>query len=198
MIDADMVEFTAGWSMDAFSTVEENDYAVLVTVPEVGPASLQFGYFMNSEFTGELQVNVKALAIADLVDFAAGFTYDTTDGAIPAWYWGAGLAASYSIATAGVSINGQEETAVNQLGIDLNVEQGDIGADIGVGLNLADGAETFGGIEVSAYYTPGASKWRVGYLYENDGSFIYNAPTQNASVIPGEGGGLFFGCDIDI
>jgi hypothetical protein len=203
IVDADMLELTAGWSMDAGSN---NDYAAIVSIPEIGPMSVEAGYLVNTDFEGQFQVNARALAIADLVDLAAGFTYDTSGGATTEWFWGAGAAVSYKIATFGVSVNGMEDMELARLGVDLNVEQGDLGADIGAGLNLDDAfnPETFGGIEVSVYYTPGASLWRVGYLYENDGLFIYNAPTfvtgGAVGVDPpiGEGGGLFFSADIDI
>ncbi len=192
--------FDIAWTMDApVAGVAQNEYAVMVTLPEIGPASAEIGYFMDSEFTGLFQANVQALGIADLVDVAGGFTYDTTDGAAVPWYWGFGIAASYNIAKAGVSIDGNDTNAIETLGIDLNVEQGDIGADVGTALNLYDGApETFGGIDASVYYSPGASTWRVGYLFENDGSFLYNAPALNGSGIAGEGGGLYFGCYIGI
>lgn len=198
--DFDMAKLNVAWNMGTFDGATagfNTDYAFLLELPEIGPASAEVGYFINDtdQFTGPLAFNVQALGIADMVDFAAGFMYDTTDGALTAWAYGVGLAASYNIAKLGVSFQGYEESAFNKMAIDLNVEQGDIGADIGAGLYLDSDVypDTFGGIDVSAYYKPGASKWRLGYVYSNANNYAYTAPVlANAPV--GENGGLYLSC----
>jgi hypothetical protein len=203
--DFDMAKLNVAWNMgktDTGATPEINtDYAFLLELPEIGPASAEAGYFINdnADFTGLFAVNMQALGIADMVDFAAGFMYDTTDAAVPAYAYGVGLAASYNIAKLGVSFGGYEDSMFNALAIDLNVEQGDIGADIGTGLYLDSDVytDTFGGIDTSVYYMPGASKWRLGYVYSNANNYYYNAPVLTDGPI-GENGGLYLSCSIDI
>ena len=222
-IDAGMVIFDVGFDFDngGDAATPKQDYVVMASVPDVaGLVSIEAGYFIkeDADFKGQFTANAKAEGIADMVDAAFGFGYDTTDNAgtskgpdgilltlddvwLPAWWWGLGVKANVSMLGIGVSVNGEEEMTIDKLGVDVNAAVTDeFGVDIGLGLNLdKDALETFGGFSFSAYYKPGVSKWRVGYVYTKDGVYDYQAPIllQDASLAPDEKGGLFISCDID-
>ncbi len=209
-IDAGMVIFDVGFDFDSGGSAAAplQDYAVMVSVPDVaGLLSIEAGYFIknDADFKGQFTANAKAEGIADMVDAAFGFGYDSlTEGApldVPTWWWGLGVKANVSMLGIGVSVNGEEETTIDRLGVDVNAAATDeFGADIGLGLNLdSDAVETFGGFSASVYYKPGVSTWRVGYVYTKDGAYDYQAPTllQDPSLALDEKGGLFISCDID-
>jgi len=193
-----MVDF--GFNMDAGGTdaAPMIDYGVLITLPEVGPAFVEAFYMIadNHEFKGKFGVDGNAAF--GPAKAAAGFVYDTL---METWAFGIGGAYSVSIASLGVSLNGNDVDILNQIGIDANIAPSDMyGVDVGVGLCMAEGADSFQGIDVSAYVAPGASKWAVGYLYTENG-YAYAAPSNTYAEVDAAGsplgGGLYFKCDID-
>lgn len=124
--------------------------------------------------------------------------------------WGFGVSATaLQIATLGVSLNGVPEYAVENFGVDLNVEPvAFAGLDLLATFKL-DGAgdpETFQYFEGSVYLKPGASTFRVGYAYfdgekigdplgsdENAGGLIEGVAGGGAS----ESGYAFFRASLD-
>ncbi len=184
-----------GFNMEAGGTdaAPQIDYGVLVTLPEVGPAFAEAFYMINDNHEFKGAFGVDGNASFGPAKAAAGFKYDTL---METWAFGVGGAYSVSIATLGVSLNGNDVDAINMLGIDVNIAPSDMyGADVAVGLGLAENAETFQGLEVSAYLAPGASKWRAGYLVTDQGYAYASQATSFAE--PLGGGGLFLACDID-
>jgi hypothetical protein len=183
------------------------DYAALLLIPELGPASLEAGVFVkdNDDFDMAFGANVQAKGLMDMIDFAAGFGVDTKD--VPdyaEWWYGVGAKVTYDMFGVGVSLNGDEAYTIDKLGIDGIAELGDdYGIEAGLGLNLdtdnpATNGESFAGFDVSAYYKPGVSKWVVGYLYCGDGSYTYGAPVAgDPAAAYDDRGGLYLKCDID-
>ena len=180
------------------------DYAALLSIPEVGPAAVEVSVWVlnNDDFDMVITANAEAKGIADMpLDFAVGFGLDSEVIAYAEWWYGVGAAYVLAdMAKIGVSLNGEKDIAIDQLAFDVDAMLGDdYGLEAGLGLNLdEDAAETFAGVSVSAYYKPGASKWSVGYLHCNDGAYDYGAPCLNPAPSPDERGGVFIKCDIDI
>jgi len=193
--DFDMATLGVGFTMDPKpGAAAVADYGVLLTLPEVGPAWVEAFYMIqdNEDFKGVFGAAVKATDLGP-ASVAAGFQYDT---AAETWAYGVGASAAVDIATVGVSLNGNDTDPLNQVGIDLNVAPADnYGADVGIGLSMADGADTFQGADISGYYKAGASKWVVGYLITKQG-YKYAAPATSAAEAAG-GGGLYIKCDVD-
>ncbi|MFW6138267.1 MAG: hypothetical protein ACOC7U_03745 [Spirochaetota bacterium] len=198
-LDFDTAMLDVGFNMDAGGTdaAPAVDYGVLLTVPEVGPGMVEAFYMVadNHEFKGKFGVD--GSADFGVASAAAGFMYDVLN---ETWAYGVGASAPVSMATIGVSLNGNDTDTLNQLGFDVNLALADAyGLDAGLGLSMAEGAETFQGADISAYYQPGASKWVVGYLITETG-YTYAAPANSAAegtVADPLGGGLFLKCDID-
>ncbi len=184
-------------TLDAGFTWADNDYGVVLTVPEVGPAEVSVSYIINnpigeSDFDGVFGAEAEVSEIGP-ASLALGFYYDVPN---EAWAYGLGVSAGFGIATVGACLNGNDTDALNDVGIDLNLAPADeYGIDVGIGLSMAEGAETFQGADVAAYYKVGASTWYVGYLVTDQG-YSYDAPT-NSAADAGLGGGFYIKGDID-
>jgi len=179
-----------------------SDYGAVLSVPEVGPATVEAFYIVsnNADFKGTFgaDVNVAELGPASV---AAGFAYNTVD---EKYAYGFGVSASFGIASVGAGLNGNKDNPLNQVGIDLNLAPADnYGIDVGIGLSFADDdptttadeSEAFQGADVAAYYKVGASTWYVGYLVTEQG-YSYDAPTTSGAATAG-GGGFYIKGDID-
>jgi hypothetical protein len=165
-------------------TGEYNNYAFLLTIPEVGPAMVEVFYTVQIGGIGDGVFGIDANANFDMITVAAGFKYDLRDAPDRAAFAGAELNNKYGEAWAfGVGakfksapfvvdagINGAggdvDDRTLNQLGARVGVDMdGEYGADVGIGYSFSDAdAESFGGIDVSGWIKPGATTWRVGYL----------------------------------
>lgn len=188
------MDFNGKATLDAGTGLTEA--GALLAIPELGPASLE-AYFLSSDEMG-MQVigaNVKATGLLnEMLSFAGMFAYDLTDGAVPAWYWGAGVSVKYNILTVGVSANGVEDFVFDKIGIDVDAKFTDmIGATAALGLAIDDPVvtDTFYGADLSVYITPGASTWRVGYAI-TDWGYGYGI---NANALMN--GGLYISAGID-
>jgi hypothetical protein len=169
-----------------------NDIGVLVDVPEVGPASLELFYLVqdNADYKGNFGIDAKATdLVGGMLGVAAGFKYDTLN---EAWAYGVGASVTYSPATIGVSLNGDDVNTVDQLGIDVDAAFTDTyGATVAAGLSLADGADTFQGADIGVYAKVGAAKWSVGYAITDGNGYAY------VPAVAGIDGGLYLNVDID-
>jgi hypothetical protein len=187
--DMATVDFGLGFGEGADTL---NDLGVLVTVPEVGPASVEAWYLAqdNADYKGKVGFDVKATDLVNgMLSVAAGFMDDT---AMETWAYGVGASVVYEPATLGVSLNGTDTDTVNQLGIDLDAMLTDIyGATAAVGLSLADGMDTFQGADLSVYAKAGAATWRVGYVITDGNGYTYGC------AVGGPDGGLYVNADID-
>ncbi len=202
------VDLGIGFDMSDAAAMTQ-DYALLVTVPDIADMiTAEVGYFISDDddFKGAFMITVAAVGIADMIDVAAGFKYDTqAAGGLGAenMFWGLGVKANdiADMIGIGLGVNGQEEAMFQNLTIDVNVAIMDnVGVDLGVGLGFGDVLETFGGLDASVYYEVGASTWRAGYLYQGSeiNNYAYTAPTQ---AVPGpgpDGSGLYLTASIDI
>jgi len=166
--------------------------AVIITLPELGPVDVEaFLYGTGQEeFKPVIAADVKVAF--EPVSVAAGFGFDLAQGAhLPGdWAYGVGAAADLGMFRAGAAINGNSNDALNSLTLEAGAELMEgIRADVGVGLSLASGMDTFQGAEISVALKPGAAEWRVGYII-----------TQNAysycSVTSLTDGGLFVQGDL--
>ena len=121
---------------------------------------------------------------------AAGFKYDTVASS---WAYGLGATAGVSMATLGVSLDGNDTDALNTIGLDANLAPADnYGLDVGVKLSMATGADTFQCADISGYYKVGAATIRAGYDVTSTGA-AYKAPTV---LLNGLDGGLY--ADVDL
>jgi hypothetical protein len=200
MVDAGMVQVTAGIGFgEGVDTL--NDIGVYAFVPDIaGMAEVEAWYLSqnNADFKGKLGASVKVPSIADIIGFAAGFVYNATDAAgtvvagdyIELWAWGAGVSASYMMATLGVSADGDDANTLDRLGADLDLNFGDFGLIGTLALTFADGMDAFYGAEAAGYVTVGAATWKVGYTITDVG-YGYNC-----SVAAPEGG-LFLNAAVD-
>jgi len=165
-----------------------NDIGFLLVLPEVGPATVE-AYYMandNADFKGWVGGNAKAdLGMASV---AGMFAYDMVD---EVWAYGVGASAGVDIATIGVSLNGNDADALNQVGIDVDAKLTDMYGVTGtVGLSFAEADEAFQGADISAYVTPGGATWRVGYII-TENNYAYGS---NVAVLDG---GFYISAGID-
>jgi len=186
-------------TLDAGFTWGENDYGVVLTVPEVGPAEVSVAYIIDdsADFEGVFGAEAEVSEIGP-ASLALGFYYNVPN---EEWAYGLGVSAGFGIATVGAGLNGNNNDALNDVGIDLNLAPADeYGIDVGIGLSMAEGAETFQGADVAAYYKVGASTWYVGYLVTENG-YAYDAPTNSKATLDASGnpvgGGFYIKGDID-
>ena len=195
MVSTDMFSVQAGIGFGE-GLEALNDLGFLVSIPEVGPASIEAYYLVqdNADFEGDFGFNVKATGLLnEMLGVAGGFIYNTP---LKAWAYGVGASVKYNMFKFGLSFNGNDTDAFNVLGVDANAALTDVfGIDAALGLGFFDGADTFQGAEFSGYAKVGASKWSVGYQIKDAavaaGSFNYVPAVANAQ------GGLFVAVDAD-
>jgi hypothetical protein len=168
-----------------------NDLGLLLTVPELGPASLEVFYMApnNDDMKGAFGADVKATDLLNgMLGLAAGFKYDSVT---ETYGYGVGASVKYNIVTAGVSLNGNDVDALNQMGIDVDAALTEkFGATFAMGLSFAEGADTFQGADISGYVKAGGATWRVGYIITE------NAYAYGSNVAAPEGG-LYFSASVD-
>jgi hypothetical protein len=150
--------------------------AAILNMPELGPVDLQaFLYSVGqTDFKPLIGANVKVSF--EPVDVAAGFAFDMAEGAHIAgdWGYGVGAAATLGAFRAGAALNGNSNDALNSINIEAGYELTEfLRADAGVGLSLAEGADTFQGAEVSVALMPGESEWRFGYIITQAAAYEY-------------------------
>ena len=169
--------------------------AIILNLPELGPVDLEaflYGYGQE-DFKPIIAADVKVGF--DPVVVAAGFGFDLAKGdhlggTTQEWAYGVGAAADLGMFRAGAAINGNSDDVLNAVALEAGAELMEgIRADVGVGLSLADGADTFQGAEVSVCLQPGASEWRVGYIITTTG-YSYTSVTSLTD------GGLFVQGDL--
>ena len=168
--------------------------AVILTMPELGPVDLEvFMYGKGQEDFKPIIAGDVKIAFAP-VDVAAGFGFDLSKGdhlgGTQEWAYGVGAAADLGMFRAGAAINGNSDDVLNAVVLEAGAELMEgIRADAGVGLSLADGADTFQGAEISVALEPGASTWRIGYIITTTG-YSYTSVTSLTD------GGLFVQGDL--
>jgi hypothetical protein len=220
-VDAGMALITAGIGLgENDAPAGDSTYAdigVVVEVPEAGPVDLEVFYLAENDpdLKGRLGGDVKLVDMIPMVDLAAGFMFDTTDAAgtedlvgedyIEEWAYGIGAAITYSMATIGVAIDGNDRDALNRLDVDGKVElmevmDGGIGVQGAFRLSFADDiaatpivdeSETFQGAEIGVYVEVNTATWKAGYVISDQ---LY----KYASAVDGPDGGLFLTVDIDL
>ena len=168
--------------------------AVILNLPELGPVDLEAFMYgtAQSEFKPVIGADVK-VAFAP-VDVAVGFGFDLAKGGhlggTQDWAYGVGAAADLGMFRAGAAVNGNSTDALNYVELEAGAELMEgLRADVGVGLSLASGTDTFDGAEISVALEPGASQWRVGYTITENG-YGYTTTTMLAK------GGLFLQGDL--
>jgi hypothetical protein len=184
---------------------ENNNYAVLLTIPDVGGAMVEAFYTVQTGAIGDGVFGIDANAAFDMITVAAGFKYDLRDAPVraavaaaegnnkygEAWAFGVGAKFMSAPFVVDAGINGAggdvDDRTLNQLGARVGVDmEGEYGADVGIGYSFSDAdIESFGGIDISGWIAPGATTWRVGYLVVEDTSW-YGGYGCDGSL--GEGG----------
>lgn len=109
--------------------------------------------------------------------------------------WGVGVNAGLldGLATVGVGFNGDENNAVDQMAVKLNVAPvAFAGFDVLAGLGLGDSyTDALTYFEASAYLRPGAATYRIGYALK--GADVYNPGGEtNTGAAPGQDSGHVF------
>jgi len=169
-----------------------NDIGFIVTVPEVGPASVEAFYLAqdNADFKGTFGVDAQALDLMGMLGVAGGFAYDTVT---EVWMYGVGASVAYMGATIGAGVRGMDGAELNDIWVDADYSFGDFGVTAAFAMSetqaAGDGIE-FLGADISAYVSPGASTWRAGYCI-TDYAYTYGAAAM------GPEGGLYVVCDVD-
>jgi hypothetical protein len=219
-VAADMVEFSIGMGYGQGSE-DLNDFAFVLLIPEIGPASFEVFYVAkdNADLEGDLGFDFKATdLVGGMLGLAGGFVYSipggtaggrsidldgdgVTDVTIAAgdWAWGFGIEIIYAPVEFGVSMNGWDGFEFALVGIDIDVAVLDyLGLYFATALGLDDAvyAETFRGFEATVYVKPGASKWAIGYLYQEEVDDYGGIHPAVATGFTGQGG-FFINCDID-
>jgi len=162
----------------------------------MGPIKFSVAYTSNKtkDYMGLAGASVVwTQAFGDLTPAVnAEFSYNLATGAKNPYTIGVGASVAYTtLLTVGVgtSING---AGLGNLGINVNlVPMTGLGIDVDPSLNLSGTGDLVNCIDVSAWYKIGASKVRVGYLYEKTGFGYMNAP---ANLAPN--GGLYATWDL--
>jgi hypothetical protein len=165
---------------------------IILGLPELGPVDAEAYIYGvgDTEFKPVIGANVKVGI--DPVDIAAGFDFDLDTSN---WDYGVGARAGFGMFEVGAGLAGNNTDALDSVTIEAGAElaelgAGTVGVDAGVGLGLFSGADTFQGAEVSVYYSPGASTWRVGYIITSN-TYAY------LSVAAIKDGGLYISGDIE-
>jgi hypothetical protein len=219
-VDADVVEVTAalgfGEGADLAGDGVFNDIGVYAHVPAVADiADIELWYLAqdNADFKGILGASVKVSDIADMISVAGGFMFNITDAAglffdpdgipltgdefyVMEYAYGVGASAAYMDYTVNVSLNGYDENALNQFGVDADAKFGDFGVNAALGMAFGEdiyGAdvETFQGAEFAGYVVVGNATWKVGYTIADGTGFAFNP------AVAGPDGGLFVVADVD-
>jgi hypothetical protein len=149
-----------------------------------GPFKAAVAYTSNlrKDYMGKAGASITwTQAIGDLTPGVnAEFSYNLASGVTNPWTAGIGVNVAYTtFLTLGLSTTATG-AGLGNFGINLGlVPVTGIGIDVASSLNLATGAANLlNGVDVSATYKIGASKIRVGYLYETAAGFNYNAPAD--------------------
>jgi len=164
---------------------ESNNYALLLTVPELGPAMVEVFYVVNEGAIGDGNFGIDANATFDMITVAAGFRYDLRDQAdrltnteyTESWAFGVGAKFMSAPFVVDAGLNGVggdvDDRTLNHLGARVGVDMdGEYGADVGIGYSFSDlDPESFGGVDISGWIKPGATTWRVGYLVKEAASW---------------------------
>jgi hypothetical protein len=164
---------------------DTNNYAFLLTIPEIGPAMVEVFYVVTVGGLGDGNFGIDANATFDMIKVAAGFRYDLRDQAdrvtntvyTESWAWGVGAKFMSAPFVVDAGINGVggdvKDRTLDHLGARVGVDMdGEYGADVGIGYSFSDlDAESFGGVDISGWIAPGATTWRVGYLVKEAGSW---------------------------
>ena len=170
-------------------------YAI-VTLPELGPVDLEAFLYGTGQQDFKPVLGADAKVVFDPVTVAAGFGFDLAkDEAVTHlsgndWAFGVGAAADLGMFRAGAALNGNSTDALDTVALEAGAEVMEgLRADVGIGLSLAEGDDTFQGAEISLALEPGASTWRVGYLITTVG-YSYLSVTSLTD------GGLFVQGDL--
>ena len=180
----------------AFSVAEADGQDLLIDfyMPDVSGAAVELYYDVvnNDDLKGAVGFDAKyGVGPATI---AAGFEYDMVS---EGYAYGFGVSAGVSMATLGVSLNGNNNDALSDIGLDANLALADnYGIDVGIALSMKDDdpttavdeSKTLQCIDISAYYKVGAAKIRVGYDVADGTGASYTAP----AVLQDNNGGLYF------
>ena len=174
------------------------DLLINLYMPDLSGASVELYYDVvnNDDLKGAFGVD-GSYAVGPAT-VAAGFEYDSV---AETWQYGLGVSAGVSMATLGVSLDGNDDKALAEVGLDANLAPADnYGVDLGVKLSMKDDdpattvdeSKTLQCVDISAYYKVGAATIRVGYDVTETGE-SYNAP----AVLTDDKGGLYADVDLE-
>jgi hypothetical protein len=144
----------------------------IVNLPELGPVDLEAFLYGTGQEDFKPVIAADAKIVFDPVTVAVGFGFDLAKDSATVqhlggndWAYGVGAAADLGMFRAGAAINGNSTDALDDIALEAGAELMEgLRADVGVGLDLASGADTFRGAEISVALEPGASTWRIGYI----------------------------------
>jgi hypothetical protein len=169
----------------------------IVNLPELGPVDLEAFLYGTGQEDFKPVIAADAKVVFDPVTVAVGFGFDLAKDSATAqhlggndWAFGVGAAADLGMFRAGAAINGNSTDALDAVALEAGAEVMEgLRADVGVGLSLASGDDTFQGAEISLALEPGASTWRIGYIITTVG-YSYTSVTSLTD------GGLFVQGDL--
>jgi hypothetical protein len=164
---------------------------IILGLPELGPVDVEAYIYGTGDTEFKPVIGANAKVGIDPVDIAVGFDFDLDTSM---WDYGVGARASFGMFGVGAALAGNDTDVLDTIHLEAGAElaelgAGTLGADLGVGLGLASGLDMFQGADVSVYYSPGASTWRIGYIITSN-TYAY------MSVAAIKDGGLYISGDI--
>jgi hypothetical protein len=166
---------------------------IILGLPELGPVDVEAYIYGVGDTEFKPVIGADAKVSIEPVDAAVGFDFDLDTSN---WDYGVGARASFGMFGVGAGICGNNTDVLDSINLEATAElaelgAGTVGVDAGVGLALYSGApQSFKGADISVYYKPGASTWRVGYVITQD-SYGY------MTVAAIKDGGLYVASDIE-
>ena len=188
---SEMISLMAAAAFDPEKTATDTYDMVFGATVNVAPATIIVDYAIvddKASFGTEAWAGF-ALGGDMTLDAGGSFTYDM-DAETYVYGFGAGFGVAGAVL--GVSFDGNDDVAIQDLGFDVNYGLTDeVSADVGV-LYDVDGSELYG-VDFSVAYAAGAVSYRLGYLYSDGmgGDANYNAESANSD------GGVYFNMGLD-
>jgi hypothetical protein len=150
-----------------------------------GPITAAVYYGVNGAALSDSNIGagVKYTTSMSGIDVGAAANVNYALGTSPLLAYGVGLSAGMKMFSAGLGFNGDNAATPNMhLTVNASLTPSDMyGVDLGVGSNLTTGGQAFDTLDASGWVAAGATKIRLGYLYEPAGGGVIgdlNAPSN--------------------
>ena len=197
-IDLGVAEGVGVYAAMNFDTVTADESEILLGATlDFAPVSAELYYVNVGDGYAEGAFGAEASFVTEVGDgmdlsIAGSMIMDLDDtvGAGNEMLYGAGVAFAAAGATLGVSVDGNDDVALANVGFDANYGlTDDLAADLGIKYDL-DASELLC-VDVSAAYSAGAVTYRLGYVVTDGFGADYNAIVANTD------GGVYLNVNVD-